>query len=107
MHKLCGYCERAMVMYWNTFQDRPDMLNQLSSGALQRIAKGLNGSLLASTEHPLQSVLCIIENQENTTHYISILMCKTSLHGSSRRRRPCSNVGHPPGVNRTRTDCEP
>ena len=48
MHELCGHCERAMVMYWDTFQDKPDLLDQLSSGALQRIAKGLNGTLVAS-----------------------------------------------------------
>ena len=48
MHKLCGHCEQLMMMYWESFQDRPDLLDQLSRGALRRIAKGLNTTLLAS-----------------------------------------------------------
>ena len=51
MHELCGHCERAMVMHWERFQDRPDLVGQLSSGALQRIAKGLNKALWATTGH--------------------------------------------------------
>ena len=47
MHELCGHCERAMTMCWQYYQDRPDLVGQLSSSALQRIAKALNTSLLA------------------------------------------------------------
>ena len=47
MHDLCGHCERALAMHWQYFEDRPDLVGQLSSSALQRIAKGLNRSLLA------------------------------------------------------------
>ena len=45
MHELRGHCDRAMVIYWRCYQDRPELLNQLSSSALQRIAKGLNEAL--------------------------------------------------------------
>ena len=45
MHELCGHCERAMVMYWEHFNGKPKLINQLSSGALQRIAKGLHKTL--------------------------------------------------------------
>ena len=58
MHELCGHCERAMVMYWESFQDKPHLVDQLSRGALQRTAKGLNWTLLASTEHPSGNVSC-------------------------------------------------
>ena len=54
MHELCGHCERAMVMYWEGFQDKPKLLDQLSSGALQRIAKGLNSTLLATARRHSQ-----------------------------------------------------
>ena len=47
MHQLCDHCERAMVMYWDSFQNKPDLVDQLSRGALQRIAKGLNMTLMA------------------------------------------------------------
>ena len=42
MHELHNQCEGAMVMHWEWFQDRPNLVDQLSSAALQRIAKGLN-----------------------------------------------------------------
>ena len=49
MLQLCGHCERALVMHWERFQDSPDLAGQLSSGAIQRIAKGLNKALWATT----------------------------------------------------------
>ena len=49
MHELCGHCERALMMYWEFFEDRSDLAGQLSSSALQRIAKGLNRALLPAT----------------------------------------------------------
>ena len=42
MHELCGHCERAMVMCWDSYHKKPELIDQLSSGALQRIAKGLH-----------------------------------------------------------------
>ena len=48
MHDLHDQCERAMVMHWECFQDRPDLVDELSWPALQRIAKGLNMALLAT-----------------------------------------------------------
>ena len=48
MHELCGRCERALVIKWKTVEDRPDLAGQLSSSALQRVAKGLNRALLAA-----------------------------------------------------------
>lgn len=47
MHQVRGHCERAMVMHWKHFQDEPHLVDQLSRGALQRIVKGLNETLLA------------------------------------------------------------
>ena len=47
MPKLCGHCERTMVQFWNCFHDKPELIVQLSSGALKRIAKGLSRTLLA------------------------------------------------------------
>ena len=41
MHELCSHCERAMVMNWGCFKDRPDLVDQLSSRVVQRITKGL------------------------------------------------------------------
>ena len=41
MHELCGQCERAMMMHWNFYQDKPGLVDQLGGRALQRIAKGL------------------------------------------------------------------
>ena len=53
MHELRGRCERAMVMSWDQYQDRPHLLDKLSCSALQRVAKGLNRTLLASQKrHP-------------------------------------------------------
>ena len=49
MHELHDQCERAMVMYWECFQNRPDLVDQLSSSALQRIAMGLNRALFTTT----------------------------------------------------------
>ena len=51
MLRLCGHCERAMVMYWDRFYDQSDLAGQLSSGALQRIAKGLSLALSAPAGH--------------------------------------------------------
>ena len=48
MQELCGYCELALIKYWERFHDTPELVDQLSSGALQRIALGLNKALLAS-----------------------------------------------------------
>lgn len=48
MLELCGHCERALVMHWERYQDSPDLAGQLSSAAIQRIAKGLNKTLWAS-----------------------------------------------------------
>ena len=45
MRELCAHCERAMVMHWNYFHDKPELVEQLSSGALTRIAKGLSTTL--------------------------------------------------------------
>ena len=50
MHELLGHCERAMIMYWECFHDKCDLVNQLSSGTVQRIAMGLSKTLLASEE---------------------------------------------------------
>ena len=49
MHELRGHCERAMAMHWQCYQERPDLLDQLSSSALQRIARGLHEALWATT----------------------------------------------------------
>ena len=48
MLELRGHCERALVMCWGIFQDRPNDLDKLSRSAFRRIAKGLNKALLAS-----------------------------------------------------------
>ena len=48
MHELRGHCERAMMMYWEQFYDRSDLVDRLSHSALQRIAKGLSKSLMHS-----------------------------------------------------------
>ena len=45
MQELCGHCEQAMVFYWERFQSKPDLVDQLSSCTLQRIAKGLSKAL--------------------------------------------------------------
>ena len=45
MHELCAHCERAMMKHWDFYQDKPGMVDQLSSRALQRIAKGLYRTL--------------------------------------------------------------
>lgn len=58
MHQVHSQCKRAMVMYWEYFQDNPHLVDPLSRGALQRIAKGLHGTLLASTDHPSSHVSC-------------------------------------------------
>lgn len=50
MHELCGQCERGLMMYWERFHDAPELVGQLSSSALQRIAKGLSSTLLAERE---------------------------------------------------------
>ena len=55
MHELHDQCERAIVMHWECFQDRHDLVNQLSSSALKRIAKGLNRALFASTSYSNQT----------------------------------------------------
>ena len=53
MHDLRGHCERAMVISWHLFQNRPNLLDKLSCSALQRIARGLHKTLLASEKrHP-------------------------------------------------------
>ena len=52
MPELCGLCELTLVKHWNCFCDKPELTSQLSSGALQRIAKGLNRTLLA----PVKSI---------------------------------------------------
>ena len=54
MHELCGHCERAMMMYWECFDDKPELTDQLSNSALQRIAKGLHKNLLASAGHNME-----------------------------------------------------
>ena len=51
MHELRCHCERAMMRSWEYFQDKPDMLDQLSRSAFQRIATGLNTALLASEKY--------------------------------------------------------
>ena len=51
MHELRGHCERAMVMCWELFQSKPDLLDQMSYSALQRVAKGLNTTLLACEKY--------------------------------------------------------
>ena len=50
MHELCGHCECTMVKYWNCFHNKPDLVDQMSSGMLKRIAKGLSLTLLAPVE---------------------------------------------------------
>ena len=40
-----------MMMEWEHFQDKPELADQLSSGALQRIAKGLSKALLVAGRH--------------------------------------------------------
>ena len=53
MPELRGHCERAMVISWELIQDSPDLLDKLSRSTLQRVAKGLNITLLASQKrHP-------------------------------------------------------
>ena len=48
MYELCGHCERPMVMHWDHFQDKHKLVDQLSSGALHRIARGLNAVVSAN-----------------------------------------------------------
>ena len=55
MHDLCGHSERAMVMHWSYFENRPDLSGQLSSSALQRIAKGLNQIVSSMAGYPSYS----------------------------------------------------
>ena len=53
MPELRGHCERALVMCWGIFQDRPHLLEKLSCSALRRVAKGLNKAVLAAEKrHP-------------------------------------------------------
>ena len=37
-----------MMIHWDHFQDNSKLVDQLSSGALQRIARGLNATVSAS-----------------------------------------------------------
>lgn len=48
MRGLCGHCERVMVIYWEYFQYEDVLVEQLSSSALRRIARGLHKTLVAS-----------------------------------------------------------
>ena len=48
LQELCGYCELALIKYWDRFHDTLELVDQLSSGALQRVALGLNKTLSAS-----------------------------------------------------------
>ena len=50
MHELHGHCERAMMTCWEYYQDRLHLLDKLSCSALQRVAKGLNRTLLAAVK---------------------------------------------------------
>lgn len=61
MHELCGHCERAMVMYWEHFLDKPELVDQLSSSAFQRIAKGLHKTMATLVESA--------SNHYNDYHY--------------------------------------
>ena len=79
-HKLCGHCEQLMMMYWESFQDRPDLVDQLSRGALRRIAKGLNTTLLAS---------------ERQAKKRSLLLRMTSLYGGKKRQPAAHHSGTP------------
>ena len=45
MQELCAHCERAMMKHLNFYQNKPDLVDQLGSRALQRIAKGLYHTL--------------------------------------------------------------
>ena len=45
MQELCAHCERAMMKHWNFYQNKPDLVDQLGSRALQRISKGLYHTL--------------------------------------------------------------
>ena len=47
LHKLCGQCERTLMVRWDRVQDKPAHYDRLSHGALRRIAKGLHATLLA------------------------------------------------------------
>ena len=49
MHRLCGACERAIMMQWGKFAGY-DQVKQLSVGALKRIATGLHTTLQACSE---------------------------------------------------------
>ena len=71
MQELCGQCERAMVMHWETFQDQSELIDQLSSGALQRIAKGLNAIVLAPAAHQWSSAAGNFQSKYNSLTLIS------------------------------------
>ena len=47
LHELCGQCERTLTVNWKRVRDKPAHFEQLSRGALRRIAKGLHATLLA------------------------------------------------------------
>ena len=47
LHELCGHCERTLLFNWEKVQDKPAYFDQLSRGALHRIAKGLHATLFA------------------------------------------------------------
>ena len=64
MLELCGHCERALVMHWEAYQDSPDLAGQLSSGAIQRVAKGL-------------TKLCGLHGPLHSPQHVT-LMCKSS-----------------------------
>ena len=81
MHDLCGHCERAMVMYWESFQDKPALLEQLSSGALQRIAKELNKSLTAPAVHQWSSAASGFDAYLTVTNRPAEGMIKCSKQG--------------------------
>ena len=89
MHELCGHCERAMMMYLEYYHDKPELIGQLSSGALQRIAKGLHFTLVAlvaSTQN--HSTMCAGDYKSNEVgHHCFAKSTPTlaiSLHGGSR-----------------------
>ena len=66
LHQLCGHCERAMVMHWDHFQDKTKLIDQLSSGALQRVAKGLSATVSANYGR-----ICSIQKYPSVEHFIT------------------------------------
>ena len=79
MHELCGHCERAMMMYWECFDDKPELTDQLSSRSVLPRACTRTFWL-----------------QQGITWSRTILMSRSLLRGGNRRQPRVTASIHQP-----------